>query len=228
MQTPWLFYILSTTKNTYIGHFHSIAAVQILHFAHSHGEKQNGTSYFIASIFTSNYFPGKLYFQHSQLTEKNNLPRICPLPFHSQTVYISWMMILFYVVIYLMQKFIEAHPVFAAKTWMEEWKWKKNCTHTQKMKEMNFWVPRNPMDFAWSNFGGKCIRVVHPVDNIFGGLWYNGRKALWWNIQITEERQNFLMCKYGYLPDKVRTNYSQNDINSSKVKLLLLQKANKL
>lgn len=27
MQKPWLFYILSTHKNTYIGHFHSTAAV---------------------------------------------------------------------------------------------------------------------------------------------------------------------------------------------------------
>lgn len=40
MQNPWLFYILSTNKNTYIRHFHSVAVVQILHFAHSHGEKQ--------------------------------------------------------------------------------------------------------------------------------------------------------------------------------------------
>lgn len=28
-------------------------------------KNKNGTSYFIASIFTSNYSPGKLYFQHS-------------------------------------------------------------------------------------------------------------------------------------------------------------------
>lgn len=41
VQKPWLFYILSTNKNTYIRHFHSTAVVQILHFAHSHGEKQN-------------------------------------------------------------------------------------------------------------------------------------------------------------------------------------------
>lgn len=82
-------------------------------------------------------------------------------------------------------------------------------THAQKKKKRDeLWVPMSPMYFTWYNFDGKCIRVVHPVDNIFGGLWYNGRKALWWNIQITEERQGFLMCKYGYLPDKVRTNYS--------------------
>lgn len=91
-------------------------------------------------------------------------------------------------------------------------------THTQKKRD-ELCAPTSPMYFAWYNFDGKCIRVVHPVDNIFGGLWYNGRKALWWNIQTTEERQNFLMCKYGYLPDKVRTNYSPNGINSSKVKL---------
>lgn len=37
-----------------------------------------------------------------------------------------------------MQKFIEAHPVFAAKAWMEKWKLKKN-THTHSTnKEMNF------------------------------------------------------------------------------------------
>lgn len=41
VQKPWLFYILSTNKNTYIRHFHSTTVVQILHFAHSHGEKQN-------------------------------------------------------------------------------------------------------------------------------------------------------------------------------------------
>lgn len=32
------------------------------------------------------------------------------------------------------------------------------------------------------------------------------------------------MCKYGYLPDKVRTNYSLKAINSSKVNLMFLQK----
>lgn len=84
------------------------------------------------------------------------------------------------------------------------------------------------MYFTWYYFDGKCIRVVHPADSIFGGLWYNGRKALWCNIQITEERQSFLMCKYGYLPDKVRTNCSQRGINSSRVKLMLLRKERKL
>lgn len=43
-----------------------------------------------------------------------------------------------------MQKFIEAHPVFAAKAWMEKWKLKKKMhTHT-KMKEMNFEFQRAP------------------------------------------------------------------------------------
>lgn len=82
-----------------------------------------------------------------------------------------------------MQKFIEAHPVFAAKARMEKWKLKKKIhthTHTQdKQKEMNFRLPTCPMNFTWCNFDGKCIRVVHPADKIFVGLWYNGRKALW-------------------------------------------------
>jgi len=54
------------------------------------------------------------------------------------------MMILFYVFAYLMQKFTEAHPVFAAKAWPEKWKKKKKRTHTHKMKEMNFEFQRAP------------------------------------------------------------------------------------
>lgn len=230
VQKPCLFYILSTNKNTYIRHFRSIAVVQVLHFAHSHGEKQKtGLHISLQASSRAITFLANCTSNTPHNWQKKNLPDICSLPFHAQTVYLSWMMILFYVFIYLMQKFIEAHPVFAAKAWMEKWKLKKKNAHTHtKMKEMNFWVPTSPMYFTWYNFDGKCIRVVHPVDIIFGGLWYNGRKALWWNIQITEERQSFLMCKYGYLPDKVRTNYSQNSINSSKVKRMLLQKESKL
>lgn len=134
MQNPWLFYILSTNKNTYIRHFHSIAVVQVLHFAHSHGEKQKRDF-----ILHCKYLHEQLLSWQTVLpaliTDKKNLPVICPLPFHSQTVYISWMMILVYVFIYLMQKFIEAHPVFAAKAWTEKWKLKKKMhTHTQKWK----------------------------------------------------------------------------------------------
>lgn len=46
------------------------------------------------------------------------------------------MMIFVYVFIYLMQKFIEAHPVFAAKAWMEKNESKKTkCTHTHTQRE---------------------------------------------------------------------------------------------
>lgn len=203
-------------------HFHSIAVAQILHFAHSHGEKQKQDF-----IFHCKYLHKQLLSWQTRLpTLITDKKKIFLISAHSHSTlrlftYNEWWF-LFYV--YLMQKFIEAHPVFAAKAWMEKWKLKKN-THTQSTnKEMNFWVPMSPTNFTWCNFDGKCIRVVHPADKIFVGLWYNGRKALWWNIQITEERQNFLMCKYGYLPDEVRTNCSQNAINSSKVKLVLLQR----
>lgn len=159
MQNPWLFYILSPNKNTYIRHLHPIAA-QIFHFAYSHGEKQK-RDFVLQCIFTSNSSPGKLCFQHSQLTQKH-LPGICPLPFRSQTVYTSWTMVLFYAFIYLMQTFIEAHPVLAAKAWMEKMKEKNAHTHRKKERD-ELWVPMSPTYFAWYNFDGKCIRVVHPA-----------------------------------------------------------------
>lgn len=46
MQKPWLFYILSTNKNTYIRHFHSIAAVQIWHLLILMEKNKSGTSLF--------------------------------------------------------------------------------------------------------------------------------------------------------------------------------------
>lgn len=145
-----------------------------------------------------------------QKKKKKNLSDIFPLPFHSQTVYISWMMI-FILCIFDAEVYRSSSCIRSQSSdGKMEVKKKNTHTHTQdKQKEMNFRLPTCPMNFTWCNFDGKCIRVVHPADKIFVGLWYNGRKALWWNIQITEERQNFLMCKYGYLPAKVRTNCSQ-------------------
>ena len=192
-------------------------------------KNKNGTSYFIASIFTSNYSPGK---PGKSTSNTHNWPK-------KSSCYLSTPIPLSSCLHIMNDDFILRIRIFDAEVYrssscicsqslagkMEEKK--KTHTHTQNERD-ELWVPTSPMYFAWYNFDGKCIRVVHPVDNIFGGLWYNGRKALWWNIQITEERQNFLMCKYGYLPDKVRTNYSQNVINSSKVKLMLLQKESKL
>lgn len=222
MQNSWLFYILSTNKNNIHETLSLHCCCSDLIFC-SFSWRKTKTGLHMSLQVSSQAIA---LLANSTSNTHNWQKKIFLISAHSHSTlrlftYNEWWF-LFYV--YLMQKFIEAHPVFAAKAWMEKWKLKKN-THTQSTnKEMNFWVPTSPMNFTWCNFDGKCIRVVHPADKIFVGLWYNGRKALWWNIQITEERQNFLMCKYGYLPDEVRTNCSQNAINSSKVKLVLLQR----
>lgn len=41
----------------------------------------------------------------------------------------------------------------------------------------------------------NALILVHHMDNEAEWLCYNSRKALGYNIQITEERPNFLMCK---------------------------------
>lgn len=71
-------------------------------------------------------------------------------------------MILFYVFIYLMQTFIEAHPVFAAKALMEKWKLKKKMhTHAQKKKkEMNF-------EFQWAPCTSHGITLMENALELF-------------------------------------------------------------
>lgn len=205
VQNPWLFYILSPNKNNIHETLSLHCCCSDLTFC-SFSWRKTKPGLCISLQVSSQAIP---LLANSTSNTRNWQNKIFLLSAHSHSTlrlftYHEWWF-LFYV--YLMQEFIEAHPVFAAKARMEKWKLKKNYTHRHthtrdKQKEMNFGVPTCPMNFTWCNFDGKCIRVVHPADKIFAGLWYNGRKALWWNIQITEERQNFLMCKYGYLPEK--------------------------
>lgn len=136
-------------------HFHSTAVAQISHFAHSHGEKQNQDFVFHCKYLHRQFLSWQTQLPTLITDQKKNLPDICPLPFHSQTVYISWMMI--FILCIFDAEFIEAHPVFAAKARMEKWKLKKKCTrtHTQKTnkKRWTFEFQHAP----WTSHGATLM-----------------------------------------------------------------------
>lgn len=133
-------------------HFHSIAVAQILHFAHSHGEKQKQDF-----IFHCKYLHKQLLSWQTRLPtlitdkKKSSWYLLTPIPLSRLFTYNEWWF-LFYV--YLMQKFIEAHPVFAAKAWMEKWKLKKNThTHRAQIKRWTFEFQRAP----WTSHGATLM-----------------------------------------------------------------------
>lgn len=69
--------------------------------------------------------------------QKKNLPDICPLPFHSQTVYISWMMI--FILLIFDAEVYRSPSCICSQSWMEKWKLKKKIhihthTHTRQTK----------------------------------------------------------------------------------------------
>lgn len=131
MQNPWLFYILSPNNNTYIRHLHPIAA-QIFHFAYSHGEKQKRDFVSHCKDLHEQFLSWQSVLP-TLLTDTKTSPWYLstPIPLLDCLHIVNDDFI--YAFIYLMQTFIEAHPVLAAKAQMEKNEVKK-CTRTEKRK----------------------------------------------------------------------------------------------